>query len=72
MGVPKRLTEMQQRFAELVVFGRDRMLKPTCCKQPHLGAEVEGCGCEITLCFTCGDERLVQPCTKCSEEIQRV
>lgn len=21
MGVPKRLTEMQQRFAELVVFG---------------------------------------------------
>ena len=30
MGVPKRLTEMQQRFAELVVFGGpDGPLTPT-------------------------------------------
>lgn len=48
-----------------------KMFNFTCCDRPHLSAEVEQCGCEITLCFVCGNERLVQPCAACADRIQR-
>ena len=41
-----------------------------CCKKPHVSDETESCGCIITLCFMCGDERLVQPCHDCEADLK--